>query len=106
MLNRAGRSTTLEIVAEDRLIAADDIDGVLYRIAALPRDGVEADDVILSDPTGQCYLLSEDGAEPTPLEVAETDALGMFFEPSVDLRWHTLTEVRLMIFGGEQGLLS
>jgi hypothetical protein len=85
--------------AEDILIPhGDDADGALYRIAALPRDGVAADDVILSDRTGRRYLLSEDGVEPTPLGMAEADALGMFFEPSIDLRWHTLPEVRRMAF--------
>src|SRR5687768_9676489 len=91
--------------AEDRLVlGVEGADGALYRVAALPRDGVEADDVMLSDRTGRRYLLSEDEDQPTPLEAIEADALGMFFEPSIDIRWHTLPEVRRMMFGAEHAL--
>lgn len=76
---------------------------ITYRIAALPSFAIEGDDVILSDGFGRAYLLSAPGIEPKPLDPAEADSLGMFFEPSQDSSWHTLPELRRLIFGGEFG---
>ena len=77
-----------------------DADAVFYRIAAIPADATEADDLILSDGHGQTYLMSGRDTEPSRLERAEANALGLFFEPSQDSSWHTLTELRALIYGG------
>lgn len=91
---------------EESMTTRSDGGVTTYRIAALPAFAVEGDDVILSDGFGRAYLLSAGGIDPTPLDRAEADSLGMFFEPSQDSSWHTLPELRRLIFGGEFGVPS
>lgn len=68
-----------------------------WRVAAIPVLGEHCSDLIVRDRSGRCWLLERDGSTPVPLCRAELDALGMFFEPSVDLSWHTEAEVRAML---------
>jgi hypothetical protein len=70
-----------------------------YRVAAVPSCATESDDILLSDGAGRTYLFSEQDPEPSPLEPAEANSLGMFFEPSQDSSWHTLGELRALFYG-------
>jgi hypothetical protein len=70
-----------------------------YRVAAFPAAYAITDDVIIVDDSGCSFLLSEDAPTPTPLERAEVDMLGMFYEPSQDYSWHSLEDLRRIIYG-------
>jgi len=72
-----------------------------FRVAAFPADYALTDDVILRDETGRAYLLSQADDELTPIEDDTADSLGMFFEPSQDSSWHTISELRRIIYGIE-----
>ena len=71
----------------------------LYRVAALPADYALTDDVLLMDAAGRNYLLSADEGELIPVDDAIANSLGMFFEPSQDYSWHTVSELRRIIYG-------
>jgi|GEM_PF-3943895 len=70
-----------------------------FRIAAFPADYALTDDVILRDEAGNAFLLSQAESEPIPIEEDTANSLGMFFEPSQDYSWHTVTELRRIIYG-------
>ncbi len=70
-----------------------------YRVAAFPADYALTDDVILRDENGRAFLLSQQDEEPLPIEDDTANSLGMFFEPSQDYSWHTITELRRIIYG-------
>jgi hypothetical protein len=74
-----------------------------FRVAAVPSNATESDDVLLSDGAGRTYLFSAQDSEPSPLEPEEANSLGMFFEPSQDSSWHTLAELRALFFTGTEG---
>jgi hypothetical protein len=74
-----------------------------YRVAAVPSYATESDDILLSDGAGRTYLFSGQDPEPSPLEPAEANSLGMFFEPSQDSSWHTLEELRAFFYGVSDG---
>ena len=69
-----------------------------YRVAAIPLFSTIADELILSDASGRTYLLSGATEEPSVLERADADTLGMFFEPSQDSSWHTLSQLRALFY--------
>ena len=73
-----------------------------YRVAAFPADYALTDDVILRDETGRAYLLSPADDQPLPIEEDTANSLGMFFEPSQDSSWHTVSELRRIIYGIEE----
>jgi hypothetical protein len=77
-----------------------------YRVAAFPADYAMTDDVILRDETGRAYLLSQDEEQPTPIEEDTANSLGMFFEPSQDSSWHTLAELRRIIYGIDDTVIA
>ncbi len=77
-----------------------------YRVAAFPADYALTDDVILRDETGRAYLLSQAEDQPIPIEDDTANSLGMFFEPSQDSSWHTVTELRRIIYGIEKAVVS
>lgn len=70
-----------------------------YRVVALPVGYALTDDVIIKDAFGNPFLLTHGSPRPTPLELTEVNSLGMFFEPAQDSSWHTLPELRRIIFG-------
>lgn len=70
-----------------------------YRVAAFPADYALTDDVILRDEHGNAYLLSQQDEQPLPIEEDTANSLGMFFEPSQDYSWHTIPELRRIIYG-------
>jgi hypothetical protein len=70
-----------------------------YRVAAFPAAFAQTDDVIIRDECGCSYLLSDGGDELLALEPSDVDSLGMFYEPSQSLTWHTLEDLRRMIYG-------
>jgi hypothetical protein len=77
-----------------------------YRVAAFPADYALTDDVILRDETGHAYLLSQAEDEPLPIEDDTANSLGMFFEPSQDSTWHTVSELRRIIYGIEEAAVA
>ena len=72
-----------------------------YRVAAFPADYALTDDVILRDEAGRAYLLSNSDEQLLPIEEDTANSLGMFFEPSQDSSWHTIEELRRIIYGVE-----
>jgi hypothetical protein len=70
-----------------------------YRVVAFPVVYAISDDVIIGDQSGRQYLLTHESPQPTPLERDEVDSLGMFFEPSQDYSWHTVPELRRILYG-------
>jgi hypothetical protein len=70
-----------------------------YRVAAFPLDCALTNDVIINDRDGRRYLLSDESALPIPLLPEDVNALGLFFEPSQDASWHTVSELRRIVFG-------
>jgi hypothetical protein len=76
-----------------------------YRVAAFPADYALTDDVILRDESGRAYLLSQAEDEPIPIEDDTADSLGMFFEPSQDSTWHTVSELRRIIYGDNEAVV-
>ena len=77
-----------------------------YRIAAFPADYALTDDVILRDEAGRAFLLSQAEVEPIPIEEDTANSLGMFFEPSQDSSWHTVSELRRIIYGIEEAVVA
>lgn len=77
-----------------------------YRVAAFPADYALTDDVILRDEAGRAYLLSQAEDEPIPIEDDTANSLGMFFEPSQDSSWHTISELRRIIYGIEASVVA
>jgi hypothetical protein len=75
------------------------IAGGHYRVVAFPVVYAISDDVIIGDQSGRQYLLTHESAQPTPLAPDEVDSLGMFFEPSQDYSWHTVPELRRILYG-------
>ncbi len=71
-----------------------------FRVVAFPVDYAMTDEVIINDRSGRTYMLSSDASGPKPLEQEDVNALGMFFEPSQDSTWHTVSELRRMFYGG------
>jgi hypothetical protein len=70
-----------------------------YRVVAFPVVYAISDDVIIGDQAGRRFLLTHESPQPTPLESDEVDSLGMFFEPSQDYSWHTIPELRRILYG-------
>jgi hypothetical protein len=77
-----------------------------FRVAAFPADYALTNDVILRDETGRAYLLSQADDELLPIEEDTANSLGMFFEPSQDSSWHTVSELRRIIYGLEDSMVS
>ncbi|HYI15474.1 MAG TPA: hypothetical protein VEX37_08790 [Thermomicrobiales bacterium] len=77
-----------------------------YRVAAFPADYALTDDVILRDETGRAYLLSQAEDQLIPIEDDTANSLGMFFEPSQDSSWHTVSELRRIIYGAEEAVVG
>lgn len=77
-----------------------------YRVAAFPADYAMTDDVILRDETGRAYLLSQEEEHPIPIAEDTANSLGMFFEPSQDSSWHTAAELRRIIYGVDDAVIS
>jgi hypothetical protein len=102
-----GMSTSSELAAEpaSRTLTWTSIEGH-YRVAAFPADYALTDDVILRDETGHAYLLSQAEDEPLPIEDDTANSLGMFFEPSQDSTWHTVSELRRIIYGIEEAAVA
>jgi hypothetical protein len=73
-----------------------------YRVLAVPAFSANSDDVLIRDEQGQPYLLAQDTLVPTPLDQSDVDALGMFFEASLDFSWHTEPELRQMFYGTDR----
>jgi hypothetical protein len=90
----------------DRLVSNEPDTLSHYRVVALPAVYALADDVIIGDERGRQYLLSHDSAALTPLDRREVDALGMFFEASQDSSWHTVPELRRIIYGASDSALT
>ena len=95
-LEPAGTPTQLSVTAGSIDLIPDDGH---YRVAAFPADYALTDDVMLRDDTGRAYLLSHGDELPSPIEEDTANSLGMFFEPSQDSSWHTITELRRIIYG-------
>lgn len=76
-----------------------------YRVFALPASHTLTDDVIISDVSGKPYLLSHDSPTPSPIARETLDLLGMAFEPSQDISWHTLTDLHRLIYGAGESTL-
>jgi hypothetical protein len=77
-----------------------------FRVAAFPADYALTDDVILRDEAGRAYLLSQADDALTPIEEDTANSLGMFFEPSQDSSWHTISELRRIIYGIEEAVVA
>ncbi|HEX5166590.1 MAG TPA: hypothetical protein VFV93_14395 [Thermomicrobiales bacterium] len=77
-----------------------------YRVAAFPADYALTNDVILRDETGRAFLLSQADEELLPIEEDTANSLGMFFEPSQDSSWHTVSELRRIIYGLDDTVVS
>lgn len=77
-----------------------------FRVAAFPADYALTDDVILRDEAGRAYLLSQEDEQLTPIEETTANSLGMFFEPSQDSSWHTVSELRRIIYGIEDAVVA
>jgi hypothetical protein len=77
-----------------------------YRVAAFPADYALTDDVILRDEFGRAYLLSQAEDQPLAIEDDTANSLGMFFEPSQDSSWHTISELRRIIYGIEDTVVA
>lgn len=77
-----------------------------YRVAAFPADYALTDDVILRDETGRAYLLTQADEQPMPIEEDTANSLGMFFEPSQDSSWHTASELRRIIYGVGEAVVT
>ncbi len=107
-----GMSTSSEPVgaASDRTTIWSPFDSVSdeghYRVAAFPADYALTDDVILRDESGHAYLLSQAENELIPIEDDTANSLGMFFEPSQDSSWHTVSELRRIIYGIEEAVVA
>ena len=86
-------------------IEPDSIEGH-YRVAAFPADYALTDDVILRDEAGRAYLLSQAEDQLLPIEDDTANSLGMFFEPSQDSSWHTVSELRRIIYGIEEAVVG
>jgi hypothetical protein len=77
-----------------------------FRVAAFPADYALTNDVILRDETGRAYLLSQNDDELLAIGEDTANSLGMFFEPSQDSSWHTVSELRRIIYGLEDTIVS
>ena len=64
------------------------------------------DDVILRDEIGHAYLLSQQEDQLIPIEDDTANSLGMFFEPSQDSTWHTVSELRRIIYGANEAVVG
>ena len=73
-----------------------------YRVFALPASHTVTDDVIISDVYGKPYLLSHDSTTPSPIGQDILDLLGMAFEPSQDISWHTASELHHILYGSTE----
>lgn len=73
-----------------------------YRVFALPASHTVTDDVIISDMRGTPYLLSHDSTTPSPIGQDILDLLGMAFEPSQDISWHTASELHQLLYGSTE----
>src|SRR5687768_7135655 len=82
----------------DRQIG-EQLPGGPFRVVAFPVVYAISDDVIIGDQSGKQYLLTHESSQITPLERTEVDSLGMFFEPSQDYSWHTVPELRRILYG-------
>jgi len=67
-----------------------------YRVAAVPIFAPTSGDIIIYDQHGLAFLLASDSVNPTPLNQTDIDALGMFYESTVDPSWHSEAELRQM----------
>lgn len=105
-------STSFEAVGRntDRTLTWPSVDSRAiehhFRVAAFPADYALTDDVILRDEAGRAYLLSQADDALTPIEEDTANSLGMFFEPSQDSSWHTITELRRIIYGIEEAVAA
>jgi hypothetical protein len=70
-----------------------------YCISAVPATYALTDDVIVRDLGGNPFLLTHDSSTLLPLKPEEVNSLGMFYEPAQDSSWHTITELRRIIYG-------
>jgi hypothetical protein len=77
-----------------------------YCVSAVPATYALTDDVIVRDLGGNPFLLSHDSTTLLPLDPEEVNSLGMFYEPAQDSSWHTVTELRRIIFGIHDTMLS
>ncbi len=68
--------------------------GHRYRIAAISAGCCTPPDVIVADGRGETWLMSPSSRRLAPLDRTHRDALGLFYEPALDLSWHTLTDLR------------
>ncbi len=68
--------------------------GHRYRIAAVCSGCSSLPDVIVADGSGNTYLMIPSSHQLSPLDRVHRDELGMFYETSLDLSWHTLAELR------------
>ena len=68
-----------------------------FRVTALPTFTATTGDLIVCDRHGRSFLLSPESTTPLPLDQSDVNALGMFFEPAVDLAWHSERELRGML---------
>lgn len=65
-----------------------------YRVAAVSAGDCALPDLILADGDGQTFLMMPTHRRIAPLDPANRDAIGLFYEPALDLSWHTLRELR------------
>lgn len=65
-----------------------------YRVAAISSGAHDPPDLIVADGRGNTYLMDAASRDLTPLDQSRRDALGLFYEPTLDLAWHTLAELR------------
>ena len=77
-----------------------------FRVAAFPADYALTDDVILRDDSGRAFLLSKSDEQLLPIGEDTANSLGMFFEPSQDSSWHTVSELRRIIYGVEEAAVA
>lgn len=68
--------------------------GHRYRVAAVSSGLAAPPDLILADGNGNTFLMMPSSRRLAPLDRADRDALGMFYEATLDLSWHTLTDLR------------
>ncbi|HAX25567.1 MAG TPA: hypothetical protein PK593_06595 [Thermomicrobiales bacterium] len=65
-----------------------------YRVAAISTGCFSSRDIIVADDDGNTFLMAPANRRLAPLDTAERDALGMFYEPAADFDWHTLADLR------------
>jgi len=75
----------------------------VFRVSAVAADWTGNEDVLLSDRAGHAYLFSAESSSPEPLDSADADSLGMFFEPTIDVSWHSLVDLRRLLFRESTG---